>query len=982
MQEDSPAPLDPAAAALRARLAADLAAGKTIVLGKADLARPDLRQNLPRLLDDLARTARGRTAFGVEVPGYTLLGEIGHGGQSTVHLARHLALGRHVALKIAPKWLGADERTQQRLLQEARAMARVSHPHIVAIHDIVDVGDTVAIAMEWIDGMTLAGLLATLREQPADDDLALLLGALGTSPAAAAKLERTVVRCFVRMLHDVAVATHCVHEAGLLHLDIKPSNVLVRRDGTALLADFGVVREKDVAATHTRTFAGTPVYAAPEQLRRDDAAIGPRTDVYALGMTLYESIARRQPLQHLDLTGILTSIQAGRIPPLSQVADVAPDLANIVHKAMAPEWEHRYPTAQALADDLRAFLEHRPVSARPLTRLQHLRRFARNEPWKAALAGALLVLLPLLLGVGGYLLSQWSRLEAMQLAERREQASELRQAAYQGYFMSYGDEEWASATLRRAMELDGETASLACLLAMAHEDGSPQLAHWLTTHAVGIAGSAGLRQFAAKVADRRAFFTDDEVAAFASSHDPTDRLVVALDRVFWSDDRCTTEAYAMAHAELVAAAMVMPNDPLVFGLQAWAAARAENRDAVLAVERALVHRWPDAFETTAWRVIAWEALDPALALRLADEQIARRPDDPRSYELRLSLGARDLGRRSSHGDTIEQCAAPLAATMAALERAVAAGLHAPSHAAQATYSLLYGGRLDLVRQRLADPTVQLPPHHRMRLLGSFDRETLLHAADAAIAAPRPRPSHLVWLHDRLDPEAEAERLERLWQKMHEVHPDRRLLHADRLGFLYGRGRLQEAKELARDVCLPREGMLANGVVITALLAQARDWSGLLAHAERWRAHADTPSLARQAASHAGLALARLGDPIRAAEQLADALVVVPDKGKWFGYALVEDAWLRVMPNGPAELRDPELAKLRIARLDAFNEQLEKPVFGMWTLLVRAEVAFANGDAAGARETLARCRRLSRAREPHAPDELDDLVRSAAARYGS
>ncbi len=243
---------------VRARLGSDVAAGKTVVLSARDLDDPAVRAQLPALLEELAR-AGAAPPPGLSVPGYALLGEIGQGGMSTVYLARQETLGRHVALKVAPKWLGGGERATRRLMQEARAMARVTHPNIVVIHDILDVGDTFAIAMEWIDGCTLATLLRALPPEPGEDDVRLLRHALGASDVDTERFEDSPVRHFVRLVRDVARATQAVHDAGLLHLDIKPSNVLVRRDGTPLLADFGVVREMAPEPAHTRTFAGTPV---------------------------------------------------------------------------------------------------------------------------------------------------------------------------------------------------------------------------------------------------------------------------------------------------------------------------------------------------------------------------------------------------------------------------------------------------------------------------------------------------------------------------------------------------------------------------------------------------------------------------------------------------------------------------------------------------------------------------------------------------
>mgnify|MGYP002623539953 FL=1 len=188
-------------------------------------------------------------------------------------------------------------------------------------------------------------------------------------------------------------------------------------------------------------------------------------------MTLYESLARRQPLHGLDLPGILQCVESGRMPRLSSETAVTPDLENVVHKAIAPEPEHRYASAGAFADDLDAFLEHRPVAARPLTRAQRLRRWTRNEPWKAALATALLVLVPALLGLGTYLLLQLPQLARIEREAQLERANRLKQDAFQRWFTDDTSGELRVGLLEQARALDPGDSSHACLVALTNEAG-------------------------------------------------------------------------------------------------------------------------------------------------------------------------------------------------------------------------------------------------------------------------------------------------------------------------------------------------------------------------------------------------------------------------------------------------------------------------------------------------------------------------------
>lgn len=953
---------------LRTRLAADISAGKTVCLSAVELAAPDVRAQLPAMLDELSREHASTFASPIRVPGYTMLGEVGHGGMSTVYLARQQALGRHVAVKIAPKWLGGDHRTQQRLLQEARAMARVPHPNIVAIHDILEVDDTIAIAMEWIDGLTLAAILRILQPTPAEGDMALIKAALGTPEHLGAEMEPTPARCFARMLHDVARAVQHVHDAGLLHLDVKPSNVLVRRDGTPLLADFGVVRDMSVELTHTRTFAGTPVYSAPEQLRRDDREFGPHTDVYSLGMTLYEALARHQPLQQLGLTRILQDVMSGRVPHLSSRADVPLDLANIVHKAIAPEPRLRYPTAAAFADDLLAFLEHRPVSARPLSLAQRWSRWARNEPWKAALAAALALLLPALFAVGGYLYSQLPRIEQTRREEARAIANTAKQAAYQAYFGSLRDTGWASRELRAAMERDPTDSSLACLLAMALEEQDPGLEAMIAEHELATHRSLGMRLFAGKVAAKRAFFDRGEVDQLVRSTDPTDRYVLALDRLFWAEDSEYGEAYAEAEERLDDAAMMADGDMLLFGLRAWSASRCERPERLDALLRAMAARWPDSVDVLTWQYFA-QPHEPQPALAGIESYLERHSREVRGWEI--------LIKESLRRETPDA----RSATTALLTRATTAAGGSPALTA---FQLMLDARESGAAGARRALELMAPDHltfgRRVSLLRGLDDGSLERFLDEQLARERPPWRVLRSVHKTAIEKGEREKVERTWDVWQREYPDRLAIHREHLRFVFDQRNPKAAASIARKLVLPIELLEGSAVVLATILAEARAWSELCESATRWR-DLGVPGQRPQAASYVALAESRLGNPRAAADNQAIALVAVPEQGKWYAHALLEDAWLRVDPKGLPELRDAKLAQLRLETLDRYvkDGKVRRPIVGPWTQTIRAEVMFANGDREGAIHAAEVGRRYP-ATESTAPDGCMELLQQALERY--
>ncbi|MBX3463198.1 MAG: serine/threonine protein kinase [Planctomycetes bacterium] len=956
-----PAP-QPAALALRRRLASDVAAGRTVSLSSEEMADPELRRELPALLAGLASGGAPGVGPGLQLPGYTVLGAIGHGGMSTVYLARQERLGRYVALKVAA-WSGADRKTRDRLVQEARALARVAHPNIVAIHDIVDVGETVAIALDWIDGLSLEGLLRVLPAEPQPGDMQRVREQLGAP--AAVHFEGSPVRFFVRTMLQVARAVHRVHEAGLLHLDVKPSNVLVRRDGTPLLADFGVVREIDLATSTARTFAGTPIYSAPEQLRRDDRGFGPHTDVYGLGITLYEVLARRQPLRDQDLTRLVQTVERGRIPPLGSQIPVAKDLETIVHKAMAPDPRHRYPSAAAFADDLQAFLEGRPVAARPLSRLHRLQRWVRLEPWKAALAAVLLVAVPAVGLLGIELLVGRHHIEAGRLRDRLRLASERQQAAYQVRFLGEGGAARAAALLHEAMELDPSDTSLACLVSMVADDEPDAVGPLLAGHPEAVARSRGLQRLAQKAGERRPFFAADEVAELAASTNPTDGYALALDRVLWAEDQGVEDAYAAATFHLDAAAMGREPDPLLLGLRAWTAALAglgEVRDAAC---RVLATRWPDSGEALRWICFAYERQQPEVAARIAAQRIEQDPHDAAAWELWIG-GALRTGR---HAEGLER-----------LERAWAVPVQSRSLDCFHVLLLAATGQHERARAvRAARPDLDLSPLNELRLRRFEGPEPALAFCRELIAQPRVPRTVLQAIVLEASRQRDLELGQQAFARWQQLYPGHELVLRHEMQRRYAAKDLPGAAQLASQVRTPARRLDTDGPILCNLLVTARDWPALAAFADRWLQHC-AAACRPQASFFAGLAASRLGDGMQAARHLAVATAAA-DASVWHTTALLERAWVLVTPTAPTAVRDPELARLLLGRFEAANGALQSPRRGAWPMAVKAEVAFASGKVEEAVALAEAARQAQVDPRTAPPADLGEFLQEALRRYG-
>ncbi|MHC5069121.1 MAG: protein kinase domain-containing protein [Planctomycetota bacterium] len=354
--------------------------------------RPDLQGRIEAMYALACRVAGRRSPQLPRFQGYTILRELGRGGMGTVYLARQEDLGRDVALKVLPPAAGLSGRATFRFMEEARALARLRDPHIVQIYQILEHEGTLAYTMEWVSGMSLRQLLEQMRPKARRASLADMARELGDPDASFGAT--SLVQYFVRVGIRIARALAKVHRAGLVHRDVKPSNILIRSDGTPLLSDFGLVRGSSSPMTHTGAFVGTPVYAPPEQLRGSRQALDARADVYALGITLYEAIAFAPPFEGASTVQVLRGIEEGQVRRLRSVApDVPRDLETILHKAIEPNPHDRYQTADELADDLERLLKLVPIHARPPGILKRGFKFVRRHrrSFTAAALGAVIV---------------------------------------------------------------------------------------------------------------------------------------------------------------------------------------------------------------------------------------------------------------------------------------------------------------------------------------------------------------------------------------------------------------------------------------------------------------------------------------------------------------------------------------------------------------------------------------------------------------
>jgi serine/threonine-protein kinase len=286
-----------------------------------------------------------------------------------VYRARHIALDRVVALKVVLAGEHASSEQRARFLTEAQAVARLVHPNIVQIYEIGQTAELPYFSLEYVDGGSLE---RKVDRQPQD-------------PQWAAALVETIAR-----------AMHVAHRNGVIHRDLKPSNVLLTRDGVPKIADFGLAKriESDSGQTHTGDIMGTPTYMAPEQAWGWKPQVGPRSDLYSLGATLYTLLTGRPPIQGTTPMETIEQVRTQEpVPPSRLQPKIPRDLETICLKCLQKEPEKRYATAEDLADDLRRFLQGDTILARPVSAPERLWRLARRNPKVAALTASATLLL-------------------------------------------------------------------------------------------------------------------------------------------------------------------------------------------------------------------------------------------------------------------------------------------------------------------------------------------------------------------------------------------------------------------------------------------------------------------------------------------------------------------------------------------------------------------------------------------------------------
>ncbi len=471
----------------------------------------ELRRLYPalQLLADFSRSGEASVppeglepapALGMPLGDFHLLREIGRGGMGVVYEAEQLSLGRRVALKVLPFASTLDAKQLQRFKNEAQSAAHLHHPNIVQVFATGCERGVHYYAMQLIDGHTLAAFIAELRAQAQGEHKSaevlttLYQGALPipvaqqaanrqrqptgesapdsrataaaaaplamppaalreTNPVAGMPTEGAVTQASFFQLAawlgiQAAEALEHAHQLGIVHRDIKPANLLMDGRGNLWVADFGLAHcQSQAGLTMSGDLVGTLRYMSPEQALGQRLLVDHRTDIYSLGVTLYELLTLEPPFAGNDRQELLRQIAFEEpMPPRRLNKAIPTELETIVLKAMAKEPVERYASARDLADDLRYYLEDRPIRAKRTTWTQRLRKWQRRH--RAAVATGIVSFILLLIAIAAAL-----AISNVRITQEKNQKDEALQQKDEALQQSRANQQTATRRLKQTLQV-------------------------------------------------------------------------------------------------------------------------------------------------------------------------------------------------------------------------------------------------------------------------------------------------------------------------------------------------------------------------------------------------------------------------------------------------------------------------------------------------------------------------------------------------
>jgi serine/threonine protein kinase len=468
------------AAEVKSLLSAHAESDNFLDCSRTDLGRTNLGDG--RITGrDGAKIAWREIVPGGQIGDFRIERQIGAGGMGLVYRARQVSLNRPVALKVLPNHLHSSESARTRFQREIEAAARLHHRNIVAVYTTGEERGTVYYAMELIDGPALNQVIEELTRRPLGEVRGCLpitrrgyqsggstrpLAGDLTPPPDGTPTDSVDLSLFAaegdyfvavaRLIADVASGLEYSHQMQVIHRDVKPSNLLLSKDGRILISDFGLARlSEEPGLTRTGDVLGTPFYMAPEQISSAVGTIDERTDVHALGATLYELLTLRPPFVGENREQVISKIlHCESVAPRTINRLVPRDLETICLKALEKQPDRRYRSAGAMAEDLRRFAEGRPITARRAGMAERGAKWVgRHRAWSAAVAAMCLLAV-----VASFYVVRTYRAEARwNDAEFSRIFEEAQLAAMQGNL------DQAVAAIKHANELGAPAAQLALL---------------------------------------------------------------------------------------------------------------------------------------------------------------------------------------------------------------------------------------------------------------------------------------------------------------------------------------------------------------------------------------------------------------------------------------------------------------------------------------------------------------------------------------
>jgi tetratricopeptide (TPR) repeat protein len=347
-------------------------ANSEATLELSEAGPPGLRRTVP------GSSARPNIGGKAGPDDYEILGELGRGGMGIVYKALHRRLNRMVALKMIRGGVHADDIQVTRFRIEAEAVAALRHPNILQIYDIGEADGLPYVALELLEGGSLAEKLHGTPLPP---------------------------RKAAEWMVPMAMAMDTAHRAGIVHRDLKSVNILFTADGVPKVTDFGLAKrlEVDEGHTHTGQVMGTPSYMAPEQARGDTKNVGPPADIYALGAILYEMLTGRPPFKGVSaMDTVKQVIEVEPVAPSRVQYRVPQDLETICLKCLQKEVRKRYATAKDMADDLNRYLTGEPIKARRTPPIERAIKWVKRHPTVTVAAACAVMGMMTLVGYGAW----------------------------------------------------------------------------------------------------------------------------------------------------------------------------------------------------------------------------------------------------------------------------------------------------------------------------------------------------------------------------------------------------------------------------------------------------------------------------------------------------------------------------------------------------------------------------------------------------